>query len=189
MRPRNPHIPDQLATSRLILRPLDRTDTRPYARMFADRRMWTFEPAYWKEGPRSSTRAWRRSIRSGKAYLFVIRTRDENKFVGEIALHHLDWDNRHGEIGFHIVSSKWGKGFATESANRLCDWAFRGLRLHRLEAETTEGNLASDAVLKKLGFRLEGRRPERNRIGKTWRTVHQYGLFKPRFRSRSDQPR
>ncbi len=179
----HPDAPDQLVTSRLILRPFDRTDAKPHARMFADRRMWTFEPAYWKGGPRGSIRAWRRSMRSKKAYHFVIRMRDKSKFVGEIALHHLDWDNRHGEIGFHIVSSQWGKGIATESAYRLCDWAFRDLRLHRLEAETTEGNLASDAVLKKLGFSLEGRRPKRNQIGKKWCAAHQYGLLKSHFGS------
>ena len=185
----HPKIPDQLATGRLILRPLRETDKGPYARMFADRRMWTFiAPTYWQAGPRNRIQAWRRAIRSGRAYHFVIRTRAENKFVGEIALHHLDWDDRHSEIGYHIVRSQWGKGFATESADRLCQWAFQTLRLRRLEGETTEGNRASDAVLKKLGFHLEGRRPGRNRIGKGWRTSLEHGLLKSNYRRRPKQP-
>ena len=184
----HPRIPDRLATPRLILRPLDRTDRADYARMFADRRMWTFVfPTYWQQGARRQTRSWRRAIRSGRAYHFVIRTRDENEFVGEIALHHIDWDARHAEIGYHILRSQWGKGFATESSARLCRWAFRDLRLHRLEAETTEGNHASEAVLRKLGFRLEGRRPERNPTGKTWRASHEFGLLKQHYRRRSNQ--
>ena len=180
----HPKIPDQLKTKRLILRPQNRTDKGPYARMFADRRMWTFEPSYWQAGPRKRIKGWRGAIRSGKAYHFVVRTRDQNEFVGEIALHHLDWDNRHGEIGYHIVRSHWGKGIATESSDRLCRWAFQTLRMHRLEAETTEGNHASEAVLKKLGFRLEGRRPDRHKIGKRWPASIEYGLLRSNYRKR-----
>jgi len=56
--------------------------------MIADRRMWTFlTPAYWRRGTRYRIRRWRQLIRSQEAYHFIIRTRDENKFVGEIALH------------------------------------------------------------------------------------------------------
>ena len=185
-----PDPPERLETGRLILRPLDRTDTHPYARMLADRRVWTFiPPVYWRAGPRNRIRTWRSRIRAGQAYHFVIRTRDDNKFVGEIALHHLDWENKNGEIGYHLVRQHWGKGFATESAQRICDWAFRELRLHRLEAETTEGNRASDGVLKKLGFHLEGRRPEQVWIGGKWRASLEYGLLKAHFRGRLDQLR
>ncbi len=42
----------------------------------------------------------------------------------------------------------------------------------------TEGNHASEAVLMKLGFRLEGTRAERDRVGKKWVDLHEYGLLK-----------
>src|SRR5712692_128401 len=179
-------VPDRLATRRLILRPLNRTDASPYSRMFADRRLWKFiQPYYWQEGARTRARSWRRLNRAGEAYHFVIRTREENDFVGEIALHHLDWDWRCAELSYRIVRSQWGKGFATESADRLCHWAFQTLRLHRLEATTTEGNHASEAVLRKLGFRLEGRRAERDRTGKNWVAAHEFGLLKRYYRGRN----
>lgn len=189
MRRGRPGVPDSLASPRLILRPLNRTDARDYNRMFADRRLWTFvPPAYWQAGPRTRARSWRRLNRSRDAYHFVIRTREENYFVGEIALHHLDWDWPCAELSYRIVHSEWGKGFATEAADRLCRWAFQTLRLHRLEATTTEGNHASEAVLTKLGFRLEGTRIERDRIGKKWVACHEYGLLKPYYQSRDAQP-
>ncbi len=184
-RRRHPDVPDYLATSRLILRPLNRMDASPYAQMFADRRLWTFiQPVYWRPGARSRARSWRRLSRSGEAYHFVIRTREEDDFVGEIALHHIDWDWPCAELSYRIVRSQSGKGFATESADRLCSWAFQTLRLHRLEAMVTEGNHASEAVLRKLGFRLEGTRPERDRIGKKWVALHEFGLLKPYYRRR-----
>jgi len=46
----------------------------------------------------------------------------------------------------------------------------------------TEGNHASEAVLKKLGFSLEGTRPERDRVGKRWVALHEFGLLKPDYR-------
>src|SRR5712692_6858813 len=85
-RQRHPLIPDQIVTSRLILRPLDRGDARAYGRMIGDRRMWTFlTPAYWRRGTRYRIRRWGQLIRSQEAYHFIIRTRDENEFVGEVA--------------------------------------------------------------------------------------------------------
>ena len=117
----HPDVPDHLVTQRLILRPLTRVDASPYAQMFTDRRIWTFiPPAYWQAGAQSRIRSWRRLCRSGEAYHFVIRTREENDFVGEIALHHIDWDWPCAELSYRIVRSQWGKGFATEAADRLC---------------------------------------------------------------------
>lgn len=179
----HPDVPERLATRRLVLRPLKRTDEKPYSQMFADRRLWTFiQPYYWQAGARSRARSWRRLNRSGEAYHFVIRTREENDFVGEIALHHIDWDWPCAELSYRIVRLQWGKGFATEAADRLCRWGFQTLRLHRVEAMVTEGNHASEAVLKKLSFRLEGIRPERDRVGKRWVALHEFGLLKPNYR-------
>ena len=179
----HPAVPDRMATRRLILRPLNRTDATPYARMFADRGVWTFiQPIYWRPGPRRWAQSWRRLNRSGEAYHFVLTTREDNDFVGEIAIHHIDWDWPCAELSYRIIRSQWGKGFATEAADGLCRWAFQTLRLHRLEAMVTEGNHASEAVLKKLGFRLEGTRPERDRVGKRWVALHEFGLLKPDYR-------
>ena len=185
IRRRHRGVPDNLTTGRLILRPLKRMDKGDYAQMFADQRIWTFiPPPYWKAGAQSRARAWRRLNRAGEAYHFVIRTREEDDFVGEIALHHVDMERRMAELSYRIVRSQWGKGFATESADRLCHWAFETLRLRRLEAMTIDGNNASEAVLTKLGFRLEGSLRERDLVGKTWLDAHEFGLLKPDYRRR-----
>ena len=166
-RPSHPRAPDHLLTRRLFLRPLNRTDVGPYGRMFADRRVWTFiPPPYWKAGAQSRARSWRRLSRNGEAFHFVIRTRDKNDFVGEIALHHVDWERRLAE---------------------LCHYAFQTLKLRRLEAITIDGNHASEAVLTKLGFRLEGSLRERDLVGKTWLAAHEFGLLRPEYRRRNSQ--
>jgi RimJ/RimL family protein N-acetyltransferase len=41
------------------------------------------------------------------------------------------------------------------------DYGFRKLDLNRVEADVDPGNVASDRVLERLGFRREGHTPER----------------------------
>jgi RimJ/RimL family protein N-acetyltransferase len=48
-----------------------------------------------------------------------------------------------------------GKGYATEAAQTLIDYAFGSMRLQRLIATTEDENLASQAVMRKLGMTIE----------------------------------
>lgn len=47
------------------------------------------------------------------------------------------------------------RGYATEAARALIDYAFEYLRLQRIVATTEHENLASQAVMRRLGMRLE----------------------------------
>ena len=178
-----PGIPRRLLTDRLLLRPLRREDTAPYIRMYTDRKMWSFLPAgVWKKGGRKSIQAWRKRNRAKKAYHFIIRTRSDRAFVGEIAIHSINWGSRHGELGYHIERSQWGRGYATEAAAVVVRWGFERAKLHRLDADVSEGNAASLRVLRRLGFRREGRRPERTLLGTRWVAELEYGLLAGEYR-------
>ncbi len=54
-----------------------------------------------------------------------------------------------------IDPAQQGQGYATEAAQRLIDYAFTEMRLKRLIATTEHDNLASQAVMRKLGMRVE----------------------------------
>lgn len=57
---------------------------------------------------------------------------------------------------FYAVSPRYqGQGFATEAARALIAYAFEHLHLKRVIATTDTTNLASIAVMKKLGMRIE----------------------------------
>lgn len=62
------------------------------------------------------------------------------------------------EIGFHIVSSQWGKGYATEAAKGVIDHAFTKMKVSKLFAGHNPKNLTSQALLIKLGFQFVGTR-------------------------------
>ena len=60
------------------------------------------------------------------------------------------------EIGFHLRPQFLGKGYATEAATAVIDYAFSVLKAEALFAGHHPNNAASAKVLLKLGFRYIG---------------------------------
>lgn len=60
------------------------------------------------------------------------------------------------EMGFHLRPQFWGKGYATEAAAAIADYAFSVLKADALFAGHNPNNVASSKVLLKLGFRYIG---------------------------------
>ncbi len=56
------------------------------------------------------------------------------------------------ELGFHIASRHWRQGYALEAASRVIDYAFTVLGAPALFAGHNPHNVASRALLTRLGF-------------------------------------
>ncbi len=56
------------------------------------------------------------------------------------------------EIGYGIIETHRGQGYATEAVNAVVTWAFQQPGIIRVEAETEPDNQASQRVLEKCGF-------------------------------------
>ena len=56
------------------------------------------------------------------------------------------------ELGFHIASRHWRHGYALEAASRVIDYAFTALGAPALFAGHNPHNVASRALLHRLGF-------------------------------------
>jgi [ribosomal protein S5]-alanine N-acetyltransferase len=59
------------------------------------------------------------------------------------------------ELGYRLVRSAWGQGFATEAAQAVRDFAFTTLGIKRLIAMIDPSNTASIRVAEKIGMRYE----------------------------------
>ena len=57
------------------------------------------------------------------------------------------------ELGFHIVRKEWGKGYATESAKAMIQYARDVMNAKALFAGHNPKNTASKILLNKLGFK------------------------------------
>lgn len=61
------------------------------------------------------------------------------------------------EIGWTFAESHWGKGYATEAAERALGFAFGDMGLPRIFSQTSESNVGSTRMMQRLGFTF---RPE-----------------------------
>jgi RimJ/RimL family protein N-acetyltransferase len=59
------------------------------------------------------------------------------------------------ELGWLLYPGHEGQGYATEAARALRDWAFANLPVHSIVSYTDPDNLASQAVARRLGARID----------------------------------
>ncbi|QHZ45808.1 MULTISPECIES: GNAT family N-acetyltransferase [Bacillus] len=84
---------------------------------------------------------------------FPIFAIDNHAFIGCCGLRPYNLDERVYEIGFHLVRSMWHKGYASEAAKSMIDYAYTKVNASKLFAGHHPENQASRKLLNKLGFR------------------------------------
>jgi ribosomal-protein-alanine N-acetyltransferase len=60
------------------------------------------------------------------------------------------------DIGYDLARPYWRQGIMSEALHAMLDFGFTQMALHRIEAQVEPGNVASAALLNKLGFQREG---------------------------------
>lgn len=75
--------------------------------------------------------------------------------IGAISVTLLDHDSNIGEIGWIINKDYWNKGYATEAAFAIKDFAKNQLGLKTLIAHCDSNNTASYRIMEKIGMTLE----------------------------------
>lgn len=76
--------------------------------------------------------------------------------TGNIGLYYDEPRSGQAMIGYAMLPPWRGRGFPTRAARLLAGWAFGEAGIDRLAAGTQPGNVASQRVLEKAGFRREG---------------------------------
>lgn len=78
--------------------------------------------------------------------------------VGSIGIHPQDDIHRkNAELGYWLAEPFWGKGVISNAVKQSVDFAFDTFQIDRVFARPFGTNLASQKVLEKNGFVLEGR--------------------------------
>jgi RimJ/RimL family protein N-acetyltransferase len=98
----------------------------------------------------------------------------------DVLLGDIGWrrfEPRHAEIGFTLATAHQGKGVMREALEALLSQGFSALGVHRVIAGTDARNTASQALLTRLGFRLEGVSVESWLEAGRWFDEHQYALL------------
>jgi 8-oxo-dGTP diphosphatase len=150
-----------LKTERLTLRPLRAQDAEALHRLVNDWEVTRTLAEIPYPYPRDLADDWIAStaaqLADGTGYHLAITGTEGKKetLVGVVGLR-VDTARRTGRLGYWVGRTFWGHGVATEAAKRLTSWGFANLSLDQITAEVTEGNEASCAVLRRVGFREVG---------------------------------
>lgn len=80
----------------------------------------------------------------------------EGKMVGRIGIHHINLQNKIGEIGYWLADGLQGKGIVTKCCTAIINFGFTELGLNRIEIKCGIGNIKSSAIAEKLRFNQEG---------------------------------
>lgn len=100
-------------------------------------------------------------------------------------------------LGYYVFAPFDGRGFMAAGLARAVTDAFRRRRLHRLEANIQPENARSIALVKRLGFRLEGLSPRYLKIAGRWCDHQRWAVLAEQWNGRvgtaaatlSDAPR
>ncbi len=153
------HLP--LETERLLLRPYRQDDTGAVARLLDDTAMADFlmvipRPFVVFDARKLVKAAWRR-LATGRGFdLLAVLKPGDGAPVGSVGMGLHD-GGRHGDLGFWIGRDWWGRGYGTEAAGRMVEFARDSLGVSRITATAAVSNPASRRILEKLGFVETGR--------------------------------
>lgn len=142
-----------LQTNRLIIRAFKSEDLRPLTSLMTDAdtmRYTGFKKPQTVERVEELLFKWRHEGKQ-KMGVWAVSTRDKDEFIGWVMLK--PTINKTPELGYMIHRSHWGKGYASEAASGLLEYASNALSLSNVIAVTSANNIASMRVLEKAGMR------------------------------------
>jgi [ribosomal protein S5]-alanine N-acetyltransferase len=80
-------------------------------------------------------------------------------------------------VGYYVFAGFERQGFMRQGLQAAVHYAFKTLKLHRLEANIQPGNLASIALVRGCGFNKEGYSPSYLNIGGQWRDHERWAVL------------
>ena len=145
-----------LQTQRLLLRPPLREDFDAYAALIADE-----DVARYIGGVQQRPMAWRSFMAMAGAWqlegfaMFSVIEKHSGRWLGRIGPWRPEgWPGT--EVGWSLVRSAWGHGYAYEAAVASIDWAFEHLGWDEVIHTIDPDNLPSIRLAERLGSRLLG---------------------------------
>ena len=89
---------------------------------------------------------------------FHIRTLADDRLIGFVALHSVEWNNRAALLAIGIGEPEFlGQGYGTDALQLILRFAFHELNLYRVSLDVIASNTRAIRTYEKLGFQREGR--------------------------------
>ena len=153
------YIP-RLETNRLVLRELTADDAEDLRKWLGKDEIYT----YWgraaskdEKNPELLFVDARPNVNRKPSHDFIwgIELKETNEIIGQIEVFDVEND-RFGMVGYRIAPWLWRTGICTEALRRVVEFIFSETTIDRLQGNADVRNIASNKVLQKSGFTLEG---------------------------------
>ena len=177
--------PCERKTRRLLLRGLRAADAPDMFAIYSDpptMKYWSCPPIKTREEAAAMVADDLRMQQEEKAAFWAIVLPATGRVIGKFSLFDISREHARAEVGYVLNRQFWRKGYMKEVAPVMLDLAFSEYGLHRLEADIEPDNLASLALLRKLGFRQEGYLRDRWHMNGEWQDSVLMALLAPEWK-------
>jgi [ribosomal protein S5]-alanine N-acetyltransferase len=164
-------------TTRILIRRPSSADRQPFLtaahRSKALHRPWVIAP----DTP-AKFRAYLKRMSPPTHCGFLVVRQDTREIVGVINLSNIVGGLfQSGYLGYYTFAGHERQGFMRQGLLAVIRYAFKTLKLHRLEANIQPGNAASIALVASCGFRKEGFSPRYLKVGGRWRDHERWAVL------------
>ena len=189
-----------LETPRLILRPLTPEDVPDLRRWLARDEIYTYwgrpaskgerepetmfiDPRPWVKRKPSPDFKWGMVLKATPSISLTadssLKREPLGRVIGDISVFDIE-NSRMGSVGYRLDPDLWGNGYATEALQAVVRFIFTCTELDRLQATADVRNTASNRVLAKCGFVLEGT-IRRGKMVSTYCDYNIWGMLREDF--------
>ncbi len=174
-----PHF-DALQSARLVVRGITDADLGDLHEVSGDPEVTRFLPyPTWQTA--ADGQAWLQRMRGieadGSGQQLVVVGLQAQKVIGTVLLFRHEPASARVELGYALGRRHWRSGLMREALQAVCAQLFDSLAIRRIEAQVNPDNLASNALLQKLGFIREGTLRKRWVSKGIAADTHFYGLL------------
>ena len=112
---------------------------------------------------------------------FAICRTDDDAIVGVINVNNIIRGSfLSASLGYYVVATFHGQGFMQAGLNKLIQYAFNTMGLHRLEANIQPDNTRSQQLVRRCGFEYEGLSRAFLFLDGQWRDHQRWCIVDPR---------
>ena len=162
---------------RIVLRSPSKSDRREF--LAAVRQSERFHRPWVR--PPSSAVQFRKYLQhqDGRSHRgFLVCRRDTGAIAGVINISNIvRGPFQSAYLGYYAFSGHENQGIMREGLQSVLRYAFRTLKLHRLEANIQPANAASIALVRACGFRKEGFSPKYLKVYGRWRDHERWAIL------------
>lgn len=144
----------ELKTKRLIIKNTKKEDADFCLDIWLDDEMGKYLSDPPREKANDTYLKWKDSLEVyDGCYYFIAVSKENGNYIGTCSAVPCK-DKKHWDLGYAIHKNYWCQGYATEMIKALCSFCVEN-GAEYITADVAKLNNSSNAVLRKLGFRIE----------------------------------